>query len=46
MHALKDAVSSLWTRLNPKEPDPWFLATFMAVALTIFAIGLAIGSAV
>ncbi|EAQ04526.1 hypothetical protein OB2597_10289 [Pseudooceanicola batsensis HTCC2597] len=44
MLMLRDALSSLWTQLNPKEPGIGFLVAFMATALTIFALGLIIGA--
>jgi len=43
MHTLREAVESLWTRLNPKEPGPAFLALFFGAAMLVFLVGFWIG---
>lgn len=44
MPNLRDRVAHVWTKLNPSEPSPLFLAKFMAFALTMFAIAFLIGN--
>ena len=43
MTNIRDTLHAVWLHLNPKEPSPHFLVGFMASALAIFALGLAIG---
>ncbi|MBF9030918.1 hypothetical protein HKCCE3408_10985 [Rhodobacterales bacterium HKCCE3408] len=46
MTALKELLASLWAKLNPVEPTPRYLFTFMACAAVAFAIAIAVGAAV
>ncbi len=43
MRSLRQAFHSLWDHLNPSEPSPYFLATFFASAMLLFAIAILIG---
>ncbi|MHA3979429.1 hypothetical protein ACW9UR_17280 [Halovulum sp. GXIMD14794] len=43
MTRITAATATVWDKLNPSEPDTAYLVRFMAVALTVFAIGLGIG---
>lgn len=42
MRSLRDTLASAWEALNPAEPSPSYLATFMAVAAILFLAALAV----
>lgn len=43
MWGMRDKLAGLWSRMNPLEPSPSFLAKFLAFAVTMFAIAITIG---
>ncbi|WP_380058937.1 hypothetical protein ACFE33_15565 (plasmid) [Falsihalocynthiibacter sp. SS001] len=38
-----NAARSVWDALNPEEPSTKYLVIWFAVAITVFAVGFAIG---
>ena len=43
MKTLHEAIASAWDRMNPTEPSPRYLATFLAVAALSFLAAFLIG---
>ena len=45
MRSLQETLASVWETLNPSEPTPKYLATFMGTVIVLFAAAYLIGQA-
>jgi hypothetical protein len=43
MRTLQEALANAWSALNPNEPSPRYLATFLAIAATLIFAALLVG---
>jgi len=45
LRSLQEKLASIWEALNPPEPTPKYLATFMGTVIVLFTAAYLIGQA-
>lgn len=43
MRNLREALASVWATVNPAEPGPGYLTTFLSIAALLIVVALLIG---
>ena len=43
MRSVRETIGAMWKKLNPSEPSPLYLITFLSTAACLFIIAYMIG---